>query len=64
MTAPHSQEHIQNEVNEQASEAKTDLTPDCCSTDLLAPVHTIFPELKISAVVLGSRILMITAANR
>lgn len=27
-------------------------------------MQTIFPELKISAVVLGSRILMITAANR
>lgn len=33
-------------------------------THLLAPVHTIFPELKISAVVRGSRILMITAAKR
>ena len=33
-------------------------------TDLFAPVQTIFPELKIKAVVLGSRILMITAANR
>lgn len=33
-------------------------------TDLLAPVQTIFPELKISAVVLGSRILMMTAAKR
>jgi len=32
--------------------------------NLLAPVHTIFPELKISAVVRGSRILIITAANR
>lgn len=31
---------------------------------LFAPVHTIFPELNIRAVVLGSRILMITAANR
>lgn len=35
----------------------------CRLTDLLAPVQTIFPELKISAVVLGSRILMMTAAN-
>lgn len=33
-------------------------------TDLLAPVHTIFPELKIRAVVRGSRILIITAAKR
>ena len=31
---------------------------------LLAPVQTIFPELKTRAVVLGSRILMITAAKR
>lgn len=31
---------------------------------LLAPVHTIFPELKTSAVVLGSRILIMTAAKR
>ena len=31
---------------------------------LLAPVHTIFPELNISAVVRGSLILIITAANR
>ena len=31
---------------------------------LLAPVHTIFPELKIRAVVRGSRILMMTAAKR
>ena len=31
---------------------------------LLAPVQTIFPELKIKAVVLGSLILMITAAKR
>jgi hypothetical protein len=31
---------------------------------LFAPVHTIFPELKIKAVVLGSLILIITAANR
>lgn len=30
----------------------------------MAPVHTIFPELKIKAVVLGSLILIITAANR
>jgi hypothetical protein len=29
-----------------------------------APVHTIFPELKMRAVVLGSRIRIITAANR
>jgi hypothetical protein len=34
------------------------------STCLFAPVQTIFPELKISAVVRGSRILMITAAKR
>lgn len=33
-------------------------------TNLLAPVQTIFPELNIRAVVLGSRILMMTAANR
>ena len=31
---------------------------------LLAPVQTIFPELKMSAVVLGSLILMMTAAKR
>ena len=31
---------------------------------LLAPVHTIFPELNIRAVVLGSLILMMTAAKR
>ena len=31
---------------------------------LFAPVHTIFPELKIRAVVRGSRILMMTAAKR
>lgn len=31
---------------------------------LLAPVHTIFPELKTRAVVRGSLIRMITAANR
>lgn len=31
---------------------------------LLAPVQTIFPELKMRAVVLGSRILIITAAKR
>ena len=30
----------------------------------LAPVHTIFPEEKIKAVVLGSLILIITAAKR
>lgn len=30
----------------------------------MAPVHTIFPELKTSAVVLGSRILIMTAAKR
>lgn len=29
----------------------------------MAPVQTIFPELNIKAVVLGSRILIITAAN-
>ena len=34
------------------------------SYSLLAPVTTIFPEEKIKAVVLGSRILIITAANR
>lgn len=33
-------------------------------SDLLAPVQTIFPELKMRAVVLGSRILMMTAAKR
>lgn len=31
---------------------------------LLAPVQTIFPEEKIRAVVRGSRIRMMTAANR
>lgn len=31
---------------------------------LLAPVQTIFPELKMSAVVLGSLIRMMTAAKR
>lgn len=34
------------------------------SSSLFAPVHTILPEEKIRAVVLGSRILMITAAKR
>ena len=34
------------------------------NTYLLAPVQTIFPELNINAVVLGSRILIITAAKR
>ena len=34
------------------------------SSSDFAPVHTIFPELKMRAVVLGSRILMITAAKR
>jgi len=34
------------------------------SSSLLAPVHTIFPELNMSAVVRGSRILMMTAAKR
>ena len=34
------------------------------SKHLLAPVQTIFPELNIRAVVRGSLILMITAANR
>uniref|UniRef100_A0A224Y0Z9 Uncharacterized protein n=1 Tax=Panstrongylus lignarius TaxID=156445 RepID=A0A224Y0Z9_9HEMI len=33
------------------------------SSSLFAPVQTILPELNIKAVVLGSRILMITAAN-
>ena len=31
---------------------------------LFAPVHTIFPELNIKAVVRGSLILIITAAKR
>lgn len=31
--------------------------------DLFAPVHTIFPELKTSAVVRGSLIRIMTAAN-
>lgn len=31
---------------------------------LLAPVHTIFPELNMRAVVRGSLILIITAAKR
>jgi hypothetical protein len=35
---------------------------DSCS--LLAPVHTILPEAKMSAVVLGSLMRMITAAKR
>lgn len=34
------------------------------SSSLFAPVQTIFPLLNIKAVVLGSRILIITAANR
>lgn len=34
------------------------------SSSDLAPVTTIFPEAKIRAVVLGSRIRMMTAANR
>lgn len=34
------------------------------SSSLFAPVHTILPEEKIKAVVLGSRIRMITAAKR
>lgn len=34
------------------------------SSSLLAPVHTILPELKMSAVVRGSRIRIITAAKR
>ncbi len=34
------------------------------SSSDFAPVQTIFPDPKISAVVLGSRILMMTAANR
>ena len=34
------------------------------SSSDFAPVHTISPELKMRAVVLGSRILMITAAKR
>lgn len=34
------------------------------SYSLLAPVHTILPEPKMSAVVLGSRMRMITAAKR
>lgn len=34
------------------------------SSSLLAPVHTILPDEKINAVVLGSLILIMTAANR
>lgn len=34
------------------------------SSSDFAPVTTIFPDAKINAVVLGSRIRMITAANR
>lgn len=34
------------------------------SSSLFAPVHTILPELKISAVVRGSRMRMMTAAKR
>ena len=41
----------------------TAVTPPFLSY-LLAPVQTIFPELKMRAVVLGSRILMMTAAKR
>lgn len=34
------------------------------SSSLLAPVHTILPDENIRAVVLGSLILIMTAANR
>lgn len=34
------------------------------SASVLAPVHTILPELKMSAVVFGARIRMIAAAKR
>lgn len=34
------------------------------SSSLLAPVHTIFPEEKTKAVVLGLLIFMMAAANR
>ena len=34
------------------------------SASVLAPVHTILPELKMSAVVFGARMRMIAAANR
>lgn len=34
------------------------------SSSLFAPVHTIFPELNINAVVLGDLIRMMTAAKR
>lgn len=34
------------------------------SSSFLAPVQTIFPELNISAVLLGSRIRIITPLNR
>ena len=34
------------------------------SASVLAPVHTIFPELKISAVVFGLRMRMMAAAKR
>jgi hypothetical protein len=34
------------------------------SASLLAPVHTILPELNMSAVVLGERMRMMTAAKR
>lgn len=40
-----------------------DLKGDKKKRYLFAPVQTIFPELKIRAVVRGSLILMITAAN-
>ena len=42
----------------------TNVTIKCFLGYLLAPVQTIFPELKTRAVVLGSRILMMTAAKR
>ena len=44
--------------------ARTFLAASFDSCSLLAPVHTIFPEPKISAVVFGSRMRMITAAKR
>ena len=42
---------------------QSDVVKNNSDVYLFAPVQTIFPELNISAVVLGSRILMMTAAN-
>ena len=42
---------------------QSDVVKNNSGVYLFAPVQTIFPELNINAVVLGSRIRMITAAN-